>query len=310
MCVCVVNVASTVSMFVIVAVKARDIKNFVLNFDSAIFHTAAATSPNWKRRKMNAFTVLAVVINIVGGTFCMLTLFFIFKRADFQGMELWTVMGAGFVAALFLLFNPHLYGMGFFINHYVLELTERVKIWKVHLKESKILKKEEKRSKDLMDHMQEGARLCQVAEELNVTFSPLVLIEFGFFLLDGILYGFGIAVPIFNGLDNEIKCFLAACHGFLTILFFGTIFLHGHCGQTLINEAKGARRELEELGLEKFDSLQASSRYKFLSLLRRIKEDIKIAPFGSVEASYASFVSLIAVIITYVIVLLQFMVSV
>ncbi len=304
----VVSPLFTVAMFIVTAVKAKDIRNFVCNFDAAIFHYT--TSPQWNKRNMTLVTCLTLLMNVAAMTFFTLMVFYMYERAGLHGLELWTHMSMEFVAGLFLLFNPYLYGMVFFLNHYVLELAEHQRRWRGHLQESKLLKREVTKARDLISHMQEGARLCKLVGELNAAFSPVVLVEFSFFLLVGILYGFGIAVPIFTGLDNKIKCFLVCCHGSLASLFFSIIFYQCHCGQALIFEAKKTSRELEELGLMQFDSLQVSTRYKFLSILGKIEEDIKLTSFGSIEISYSSFISLMAVIITYVIVLLQFMVSI
>ncbi len=63
---------------------------------------------------------------------------------------------------------------------------------------------------------------------------------------------------------------------------------------------------MEDLLQTHFDSLSPSTRKALDILLVRMRECVRVSPFGSFEMSYASLLGLAATTMTYMIILLQF----
>ena len=81
---------------------------------------------------------------------------------------------------------------------------------------------------------------------------------------------------------------------------------HNSYGQEVLDQGSEARDALEGLAMAHYDGLKDSTRFMLRAALRRMAGGIRVAPFVGFDISYASLISVMSVILTYVIILLQF----
>ncbi len=154
---------------------------------------------------------------------------------------------------------------------------------------------------------EDGLRCCRAVQDFNHRYSPLVLFIYGYLLALASCYTYGAAVPLVAGF-TALSCLFAAANLLLCANFLLAVFHLCHLGQELIDAGTGGRRALEDLVRAggAAGRLSVATKHNVRLLCGRLEDYCKISPHCFFDLSHSCFLGLIAISITYMIVLLQF----
>ena len=150
--------------------------------------------------------------------------------------------------------------------------------------------------------------LCELFIKLNTTFSSANMVSIGSSLFGASLFGFVSCVPLFRKLTLA-RLFTWISHAISAITLTMILRDENRIGQVLKEEGVRVSEDFEDLLLEHYRLLGPSTRFSACNLAKKLRSSMSVSPFHCFEVSYGSLLTIFGVVVTYIIVLLQFLVS-
>lgn len=162
----------------------------------------------------------------------------------------------------------------------------------------------------LEDIIHNGLFLCDTIEEMNLALGPLIFLEYFVSVLTLVVGSFFslLMVMAFLGESFKLISFLFGLYHFvLGLLALIRITDLVNAGQTLSNRVKILQSKLESLYIIRPDLfLDNGSHWRAFILVERLKDNCILRPIFSFALTRESTLSLMGLLITYIIVLIQF----
>ncbi len=158
----------------------------------------------------------------------------------------------------------------------------------------------------LASHVNLGRRLCVLVEQVEDTLAPFFLFDYVYFLIAGVAYTFGGFDILYNGSKSSTSAILLECGFFLyASACFYLLWLVSHVGDGLKRAKERAKQALEDCYVEVCHALDEKEKLEVNILLGRI-DSVKIAPYNYFEVANSHLMGVVAAVVTYIIVMLQF----
>ncbi|TRY78031.1 hypothetical protein TCAL_16703 [Tigriopus californicus] len=171
--------------------------------------------------------------------------------------------------------------------------------------EKKDLKKPEADFQAIINH---GLSLCEVVDEFNHVFGMFVLNSGISSALSAVISSYISKSILFQPKIGVLVICFSASFGLLGAFFFLRIFFLSRAGQALIDGKQQALKSLEDHLLSQPET-RADQDFRLGVLIRRLGTKEAISPQNFFTLSNRSFLSGMGVILTYLIVLMQFKAS-
>lgn len=171
--------------------------------------------------------------------------------------------------------------------------------------EKKELKRPEHDFQELVDH---GLSLCGIVDEFNDVFGIFVLNSGISSALSAVISSYISKSILFGPKIGVLVICFSASFGLLGAFFFLRIFFLSRAGQALIDGKQEALKSLEDHLLANPET-RSEQDFRLSVLIRRLSTKEAISPQNFFTLSNRSFLSGMGVILTYLIVLMQFKAS-
>ena len=164
------------------------------------------------------------------------------------------------------------------------------------------------------DIIARGLSFIELNEVINSMFGSLLLVEYGFDLFNTIfgLYFSTTIVHIYNaklGCIDLVVLFFASFNTMLVIISVRRLYIFQSEGQSLTNKYARIRQNLEHISINFAENLKRKEERQLEVLISHFSCPCPVRPCDIFNMNSANFVSVGGLIITYLIVLMQFKLS-
>ena len=156
-----------------------------------------------------------------------------------------------------------------------------------------------------------GLSFIELNEVMNLMFGGLLLVEYGYDLFNTIfgLYFSTTVVNIYNtklGSIDLVVLFFASFSIMLVIMSIRRLYIFQAQGQSLTNKYARIKQNLEHISINYANNLKRKEERQFEVLISHFSCPCPVRPCDIFNMNSANFVSVGGLIITYLIVLMQF----
>ena len=159
---------------------------------------------------------------------------------------------------------------------------------------------------ELSEHLALGRYLCCLVKQADKALAPYLQFVHMYFLLAGVSYTFGALDIVFHASQAKVPAiFIAISFTVSAFVCYFLLWLISHAGNKLRLAKEETKEALEDLYVHRSRTMKDEDKIEIDVLLGRI-ESVKIAPYNYFEVANSNLVGVVATVVTYIIVLLQF----
>ena len=155
-----------------------------------------------------------------------------------------------------------------------------------------------------------GYSVTKIVEDINTAFSSVLVIIYSLVLVITVANIYNL-IDIFFNPWHRLKAIMFVRHLSENVGYVTSLAITSHCGQRLENRRSEARRALEDMGrrwefAKREEEGEHDSNMELDVLLSRMGSPGPISPHHFFAINHAGFLAMVASIVTYIIVLVQF----